>query len=121
MDNKEKRNAFYSEMGNLIRGLRKNRGWPQEYLAEKINVSPSFLSDVENGKSGMDTYLFSKLCKVLETDPNRLLRFDVDIKADDVRRHYVEISKLDDERRDIVIVTIKAMLKELNKGIDKVK
>ena len=120
-ENNEKRDAFYCEMGNLIRVLRKSRGWSQEYLAEKVNVSPSFVSDVETGKSGMDTYLFFQLCTVLDTNPNRLLHFDVDLKDDELRHHYVEVSRLDDAKRDIVISTIKSMLNELERGIEKVK
>ena len=36
--------------GNKIRYYRNSRGWSQETLAEKMNVSKNTISEVENGK-----------------------------------------------------------------------
>lgn len=44
-------NKFTVEMGQLIRGARKNLGLSQVELAEKMNRRPATISDIENGKS----------------------------------------------------------------------
>ena len=38
------------EFGNRVRKLRKAGGMTQDMLAEKIEISPRNLSDIENGK-----------------------------------------------------------------------
>ena len=38
------------EFGNRVRQLRKAGGMTQDMLAEKIEISPRNLSDIENGK-----------------------------------------------------------------------
>ena len=43
----EELNAVY---GSNIKRLRKSKNLSQETLAEKADISPSFLSDIENGK-----------------------------------------------------------------------
>lgn len=49
----------YASMGKRIRKIRKDRNLTQEQLAEKVGISPTFLSMVENGtKTGsFDTYV----------------------------------------------------------------
>lgn len=49
----------YTSMGHRIRESRKKKKLTQEQLAEKINISPTFLSMIETGmKPGsFDTYM----------------------------------------------------------------
>jgi transcriptional regulator with XRE-family HTH domain len=37
-------------LGNRIKTLRKQRGWTQVVMAEKVGIDRSFLADVERGK-----------------------------------------------------------------------
>ena len=39
-----------SRLGERIRRLRKQRGWTQVEMAEKVGLDRSFLADVERGK-----------------------------------------------------------------------
>ena len=43
----------YKEMGARIRTQRKLLGYTREKLAEKLDVSPKFCSDIELGVKGM--------------------------------------------------------------------
>lgn len=50
--NKEKSNLLESrtKIGRTIRTIREKRGLSQEQLAEKMNISRSTISKIENGK-----------------------------------------------------------------------
>lgn len=38
------------KIGSSLRAIRENRGWSQEQLAEKMNISRSTISKIESGK-----------------------------------------------------------------------
>ena len=40
-------------LGNNIRRLRNSKGWTQAYLADVLELTPSFLTLVESGQRGM--------------------------------------------------------------------
>lgn len=63
----------YKLMGQRIREHRKTKGLTQEQLAERIDISPSFMGHIERGSriSSLDTVM--RLCEVLEVMPNELL------------------------------------------------
>ena len=49
------------EIGMRIRKQRELLGYTREAFAEKLNVSPKFCSDIENGAKGMSV---ETLCKI---------------------------------------------------------
>lgn len=49
-------------LGKFLRKLRIDRGEILKNMADKLNVSPSFLSAVENGKKKMPDSWNSKIC-----------------------------------------------------------
>ena len=56
MDDNQKKiieEKFRENTGKLIKETRKKKGWKQAYLAEKVGVSSSVMSDIENGKEDM--------------------------------------------------------------------
>ena len=60
-------------LGRRIRMIRKERNLTQEKLAEAIGVSPSNMSDIENGKANFGIEVFMKITEVLQSSPDRLL------------------------------------------------
>ena len=40
------------EIGKRIRAEREKKGWSREAFAERLNMSSSFVYDLEHGKSG---------------------------------------------------------------------
>ncbi|MBO5384667.1 MAG: helix-turn-helix transcriptional regulator, partial [Ruminococcus sp.] len=55
----------YKEMGARIRTQRKLLGYTREKLAEKLDVSPKFCSDIELGVKGMSLNTLAKLSDIL--------------------------------------------------------
>ena len=64
----------YGKMGERVRRLREMNGWTQSELAERVNVSGSFIGHIERGekKASVDTVV--ALCNALEVSPSVLLQ-----------------------------------------------
>ena len=60
-------------LGERINLLRKNLNITREKLAEKVEVSPRFLADVEAGKVGVSLQTLKNLCVALSTTSDYLL------------------------------------------------
>lgn len=61
------------EIGGRLRAARRARGLTQEQLAEKIDLSPLFLSYVECGQKGMSLQTMEKICRALDIPADYLL------------------------------------------------
>lgn len=61
------------KIGKFISSLRKEKGYTQEQLAEKLNVSNKSISRWENGNTMPDLSLIPKLCEILGISINELL------------------------------------------------
>jgi len=69
------------KIGKFISSLRKEKGYTQEQLAEKLNVSNKSISRWENGNTMPDLSLIPKLCEILVISINELLcgeRIEID-------------------------------------------
>lgn len=62
MEEKELRAVFAEN----IKKFRNKRGWNQLLLAEKLEISSNFLSEIETGKGWVSPLTLVKLAKVLE-------------------------------------------------------
>jgi transcriptional regulator with XRE-family HTH domain len=71
----------YSSLGARIRRERILRGWTQEQLAEKANISLSFLGHIERGtrKASLETLV--ALANVLDASVDELLTGSLKHKA----------------------------------------
>ena len=61
-------------LGKNIKDRRKQRDWSQQYLAEKIDVSKNFISDLETGQKFTSAQTLINLANVLETEVYELLK-----------------------------------------------
>lgn len=59
--------------GNLLKGLRKEKNWTQEQLAEMLNVSNRSVSRWENGKTLPDFDLILQLSELYEISIEEIL------------------------------------------------
>lgn len=57
---------------NKIRDFRKERGWRQVDLAQKLGILQSEVSDIETGKRKPNIYLAKRIAKVLGKDVNEV-------------------------------------------------
>ena len=51
-------------LGNNVRRLRNQKGWSQVYLADKLEVSVSFISIIESGQRGVSLPLIENIAEV---------------------------------------------------------
>jgi len=64
------------QLGNRIREIRINCSLTQEALAEKVNLSPKSLSQIELGNNFVSAETLDSLCKALKINPKALFEFE---------------------------------------------
>jgi transcriptional regulator with XRE-family HTH domain len=63
-------------LGQAIKRFRGWKNWTQEYLAEKLDISANFLSNIENGKAWVSPKTVSRLAAVFNIRPHELFMPD---------------------------------------------
>ena len=66
------------KLGNKIREARISRTLTQENLAEKINISPKSLSQIELGNNFVSAETLDNICIALDINPKFLFDFDAE-------------------------------------------
>lgn len=61
------------QIGERVRQAREQAKLTQESLAEKLEVSPQYVSDLERGVVGVSITTFKKLCQILGVTSDQLL------------------------------------------------
>lgn len=72
------------QIGEQVKRAREQSGLTQEQLAEHIDVSPQYISDLERGVVGISISTLKKLCTTLHTASDSILfseRADNDVSA----------------------------------------
>jgi transcriptional regulator with XRE-family HTH domain len=64
------------KLGKRIRELRNKKNITQEFIAEKINISPANYSRIENGISYPKPENIEKICEILEVTAKDLFDFE---------------------------------------------
>ena len=52
----------------LIRKMRIEKNYSQEYLASKLNISQSYYGRIENGKVNLDLKILNEILVILQID-----------------------------------------------------
>ena len=78
-----------------LKKIRKDKGYTQEILAEKLNVVRQTVSKWEKGLSFPDVDMLSKIANVLETDVNILL--DGQITTTDQSEIVKQLAKINEQ------------------------
>jgi transcriptional regulator with XRE-family HTH domain len=66
-------------LGQAVKRLRGWNKWTQEFLAEKLEISANFLSNIENGKAWVSPKTISKLALIFNVEPHELFMPEYDI------------------------------------------
>jgi len=74
-----------ARLGGRIRRLRRNEGWTQAQLAERLGISPSYLNLIENQKRTLTAAVLLKLSAVFDIDARTLLDDGADRLEQDLR------------------------------------
>ena len=80
-----------NQIGLFIKKLRKEKGFTQKELADKLNISFQAVSKWENGDTLPDTYLLLDLCNLLDTTVDTLLNGGVIINK---KRKLIKIESI---------------------------
>lgn len=109
-------------LGEEIRRKRKELDIPLRKFAEKVDVSPAHMSDIENGNRNPSDELLVKIANILRTFVEELKKFDSRINPD-VRKWAeshpsvgVMLRRLKDSGQDP-----EAMMKDVLKKLDEDK
>ncbi len=70
-----------TQVGKRIRNLRESRGFSQEELADRLNISRSAYERIENGKSNSWAAQLEKLSEIFEVAPEYFLKKDSNEQA----------------------------------------
>ena len=103
--------------GDRIRAIRTAKGFSQRALGERVGVSFTYISKVENGKLDFGDYpsedLIRRLAAALDADEEELLLLAEKI-PEAIRRRFFErpdafrlIARLDDKRLDRVLAFLR--------------
>ena len=65
--------AINVQIGRQVKLAREKKKLTQEQLAEKLECSPQYLSDLERGVVGISVTLLKKLCIVLDVSSDSIL------------------------------------------------
>lgn len=106
-------NRILKQIGNNIKIARVLKGYTQEYVANRLDCSTTFISLVELGKSGVGIKNIIDICNILEIDSNAV--FNGTIKYNDSKDKIIinSLSSMDKEDKEIVINLIEYII---NKG-----
>ena len=67
----------FKDIGSRIREVRKSKHLSQNALAEIIDISPSHMSDIENGKKNISLDIFMRVTEALQVSADWLLRTNI--------------------------------------------
>ena len=101
-------NIDYKLIGERIKQARKARGLTQETLAEKLNVSIGYVSQVERGITKISLDLLGAISSILGCDVAALISESA-IKSGEYLESEIisEIKKLDNNKRKYILEIIK--------------
>ena len=63
-----------ARVGKMIQAIRQQKPMSQKALAERLGVSRTVLSKIENGEASIDIDRFIVLARALDCNPEKLLR-----------------------------------------------
>lgn len=100
-------------LGSKLQSIRKRQGMTREKLAEKLNVSPRFLADVEAGKVGISIATLKNLSLATGTSSDVLLGL-VDESGTDIDEIVNRLNMLD----PIYLPQLKTIVREYCNAIE---
>jgi transcriptional regulator with XRE-family HTH domain len=65
-----------NSLGQKVKRLREIKGWKQEYMADRLNISQQSYSNIESGKVDVPFSRIEEIATVFEIKPEELVSFD---------------------------------------------
>lgn len=86
-------------VGIRIKELRKSKGMSQEELAEKMGISPKYLSSIERGKENPTLDTFIKFAMTLNVDISELFNYAHERSSKELKMFITDLTKGSDEEK----------------------
>lgn len=103
-------NVDYKMIGTRIKHARKNKNMTQEALAEHLDVSIGYISQVERGITKISLNLLGSIAHILECDIADLIRGSaVDSEKYMEAEFITEFKKLDKNKRKFILGIIRLL------------
>lgn len=105
-------------IGRHVKRSRKDRGWTQTELADRLNMSLDMVGRMERGQASPSLATLSHLARVLDTQPEFMLVDDFmppEISPERERcfaRLYDLLAAVDDDELDWVITIVDAVIRK---------
>ena len=95
-------------LGQNIRILRKQRGWTQAELAEKINVTTPFMTLVERGQRGVSLSTVEDLASVFEVTLSTLFSTTITNDFEKIKpfQQIANISSLEENLKEKILALV---------------
>ena len=101
-------NVDYKLIGERIKKARKNKGMTQDSMAERLNVSIGYVSQVERGITKISLDLLGAISSILECDIASLISESAVHSNLYMESEIIEeIRKMDDKKRKYILKIIK--------------
>lgn len=73
-----------NKIGTQLRALRKSKNMSTQQLADKVNVSQSYISKFENGRANPDIEMLENILKALDTNLSSFFATELEDMSDDL-------------------------------------
>ena len=110
---------IYKLLGNRIRQERLKLNLTQEQLAEKVDLSTSYIGQIERGERNISLDTLVVLCKSIGVTIDYLLQDSINIEEDIVYNQlYQLISNRSINEKVMALDVLKVMFSHIDKGDD---
>lgn len=100
-------------LGIRIKGLRETKDWTQENLAERMDISPNYLSSIERGKENPTLDMLIKFSKGLKVEMWELFDFaHEEMNSKELRKSFNNFAKeVDEVKLRLAVKLLRALVR----------
>ena len=110
----KERKELNIQIGRRIQKARELAGYTQEKLADKVDVSTQYISDLERGNVGTSVPTLIKICKILCISSDYILLGKNTAEAPDISNITKRLINLSQDEIQIVENSINLMIEAFN-------
>lgn len=98
--------------GLRVKHLRESKGWTQENLTERMNISSNYLSSIERGMENPTFDMLINLAKALQVDMWELFDFGHEVSSKELKAMMNQFTKkIDEEKLRLAVKVVKTIVR----------
>lgn len=102
-------------IGKTMQAIRKSLGLTQEQVAERLDLAPRYLSDIERDKTKGSIDTLVKLCNIYHVTPSLVLKDYLNTTELDYDDRLIGFTNLSSYEKEIILNLIEFMNRQKNK------